>query len=148
MNYLELEFRKQITKEMNGLWIPTIHVENHLNPGVPDMSYVMNGGSYETGWLELKAVADVVSENPRYHFKLEPSQHRWIEAHHLRVPVHLLLSTGRVVWLVSGAHHGMFSKPVGIEELRINSVCGFQREALRRNLHDNLKAVTDRRRFQ
>ena len=143
MNRLELEFRGVLIKEMSGIWVPTIHVENHLNPGVPDLSYVMNGGDFETGWLELKAVKDTP---PPYTFKLEPSQHRWIEAHHLRVPVHLLLSTGQVVWLVPGKHHGMFVKPVGLEELRVNSICGFQREALRRILHDNLKVVTGRRR--
>lgn len=142
MNKLELDFRKELFKSMDGLWVGSIHVENHLNPGIPDCSYVMLGGDYETGWLELKAI----DEEPPYAITIERSQHVWIQNHHSRVPVHLLISTGQVCWLVPGEHHGMFAKRVHLDQLVSKSVCGFQRAEMRSILHAELKRLTDRSR--
>lgn len=141
MNALELEFRKEVTRVMSGLWLPTIHAESKYNPGVPDLSFVMNGDC-ETGWLELKQ--DESGRTTEYHFHVEPGQHRWMEAHASRVPAYFLLDCGRVVYLLNGIHHRALAGPVGVLFLQQNGV-GFQREALRRNLHDNLTAITKRK---
>lgn len=104
----ELEFRHDLDSEMKGLWTLTWHEDGAVNPGVPDTSFVMNGGYFETGWMELKAIRPPHSPLSGYKFTLEPSQHRWIEAHHPYVPVMLLLAAGEDVWLVSGQHHKQF----------------------------------------
>lgn len=130
---------------MSGLWSPTIHIENHLNPGVPDLSYVMNGNSNidcETGWLELKAINDAKSLK----FTLEPSQHRWIGAHHTKIPVHLLLSVGDVCYLVSGSDHRKLIESVTHEELLSFVVAAFDRTSMRRILHECLTLLTNRKR--
>ncbi len=129
---------------MSGIWLPSIHVENHLNPGVPDLSYVMLGGEYETGWLELKAVEDA----PTITIHVEPSQHRWIEAHCASVPVHLLLRVGRVAYLVCGSMHRRFLKSVTHEDLRSIALVGFQVEAMRAQLNKYLKEATFRGRYE
>jgi hypothetical protein len=139
----ELEFRKYLNKQMNGLWLMTWHEDGLVNPGVPDVSYVMNGNC-ETGWLELKAI-EGADKNGNYKFTLEPSQHRWIDAHHDRVPVHILCATDAVCWLVPGDLHRELFKAQSHKQLSEFSV-GFQREQLRYILYDQLTLSTDRRR--
>jgi len=89
MNKLELEFRRELVEKMGGTWTPTIHVENRLNPGVPDMSYVMTHLGCETGWLELKAYR--LASDKRVSIKVERGQHEWMAAHAYRVPAHFLI---------------------------------------------------------
>lgn len=137
----EATFRIDLDKAMVGLWLMTWHEDREISPGVPDCAYVMNGGRYETGWLELKAIRNA---DPPYSFKLEPSQHRWIEAHHAKIPVHFLLATGKNIWLIPGAHHRMLTSPVSIEQLRLASICECTRESLRATLYNNLRDLTDR----
>lgn len=140
MSKLELQFRKEVTRVMNGLWLPTIHQENQYNPGVPDLSFVMNGDC-ETGWLELKQ--DESGKTTEYHFHVEPGQHRWMEAHASKVPVYFLLDCGRVVFLLNGIHHRVLSSPVDGLFLLEHAI-GFQREAMRRNLYEHLTVITKR----
>lgn len=119
MNKEELEFRRQLCERMAGKWTPTIHVENHLNPGVPDMSYVMSALNCETGWLELK-----VSDGTRV--KVEPGQHAWMRAHAERIPAHFLIKVDQTLFLVRGRTHHLFADPITIEELKSCSVAFFQ----------------------
>lgn len=141
MSALELEFRKEVTRVMNGLWLVTIHDESKLNPGVPDLSFVMNGDC-ETGWLELKQ--DESGRTTEYHFHVEPGQHRWMESRASRIPVYFLLDCGRVVYLLNGVHHRVLSSAVSVLFLQQNAI-GFQREALRQNLYQHLTAITKRK---
>jgi len=104
MNKAELEFRRELCERMAGKWTPTIHVENHLNPGVPDMSFVMSALNCETGWLELK-----VSDGTRV--KVEPGQHAWMRAHAERIPAHFLIKVDQMLFLVRGRSHHIFADP-------------------------------------
>ena len=122
----------------------TWHEDGLVNPGVPDVSYVMNADKSETGWLELKAI-EGADKNGNYKFTLEPSQHRWIKDHYPRVPVHILCATDNVCWLVPGEHHGILLQSRSLDQLNLFGV-GFQREALRRVLHYQLTLATGRRR--
>lgn len=80
---------------MQSSWFLTWHEDGQVSPGVPDASYVMNDGGYETGWLELKAGE----------FVIRPSQHQWIEKHWRRVPIHVLIEVGHLWYLVPGEFH-------------------------------------------
>lgn len=144
MNKLELEFRKDLIRTMNGIWTPSIHVENHLNPGVPDLSYVMTGDGYETGWLELKVVKNVQTPLGVH---VEPSQHRWIEAHCARIPVDFLVAVEHAVYLVPGKMHRHFLKPITHQDLRSIATVGFQIESMRLTLNTYLRQATFRGRY-
>lgn len=142
----EGEFRGFLDKAMSGAWIMTWHEDREINPGVPDVSYVMTCGEYETGWLELKAIR-YDSKKEKHKFTLEPSQHSWIQAHCKRVPVHLLLCLGDyLVFLVDGALHGRFAEAISIEELRSISTATIPKSDLRVQLTLQLRQLTDRRR--
>lgn len=142
----ELIFRGEVDRAMNGLWTMTWHEDREINPGVPDLSYVMNGLYYETGWIELKAIR-YDPKALQHKFTLEPSQHTWISKHHSKIPVHLLLAVGdHSTFLVGGEHHKRLAEPISSEELRLISTAKFDRSAMRRELHDALKICTDRRR--
>jgi hypothetical protein len=121
---LELEFRQELAKLMKGAWALTIHVENRLNPGVPDLSYVMNAPGSETGWLELKACND--SKTLGIH--VEPSQHRWFETHSAKIPAHLLIAVGDSRYLLRASDHREFLHSVNEEKLSKMAVVSFHRE--------------------
>lgn len=142
----ELIFRGEVDRAMNGLWTMTWHEDREINPGVPDLSYVMNGSYYETGWIELKAIR-YDPKATQHKFTLEPSQHTWISKHCTKIPVHLLLALGdNATFLVSGCHHKRLAGPIDLNTLEQISTAKFERSAMRSTLHDVLKCYTDRRR--
>lgn len=112
MSKLELAFRKELIKEMGGTWTPTIHVESHLNPGVPDLSYVMTKLGCETGWLELKALED----SKMVTIKVERGQHDWMAAHAHRVPAHFLILIGDWCFLVHGRQHRKLNATLHLDD--------------------------------
>jgi hypothetical protein len=128
---------------MNGIWRATIHVENHLNPGVPDLSYVINTSTreHETGWLELKALKHD-QKIQKLKFTLEPSQHVWIQTHCPLVPVDLLVSFGDTCWLVPGLAHAQLNTALSFSDLNAISIVGFQKQAMRRVLAEHLSRLT------
>ena len=140
----ELEFRHDVDKYMSGLWTLTWHENGLVGPGTPDGSYVMNGGFYETGWLELKAIRPPTSPNAGLKFTLEPSQHRWIRDHHERVPVHLLLAAGEDVWLVPGHRHHFFLQARSRIEMMENGIHCLRSSTMRPTLNAYLKVATAR----
>jgi len=91
---------------MVGLWIRTWHEDKEISPGVPDLSYVMLGGTFETGWIELKAE----NESKWVKFRIEPSQHQWIRNHHNLIPVHFLVAVGDDWYLIPGNCHEELAK--------------------------------------
>jgi len=113
MNQLELEFRRNLLDQMDGLWYHTVHAESPLYPGCPDISYIMIQRGCETGWLELKAPKPA----NQLDVHVESSQHGWIGKRHDRVPVHFLIDTGRSVCLVNGGHHAVFAKTIKVADL-------------------------------
>lgn len=141
MSKLELEFRKELIKVMAGLWLPTIHEENRYNPGVPDLSFVMNGDC-ETGWLELKQDESLRTDGYRFH--VEPGQHRWMEAHAAKIPAYFLLDCGRTVILLNGTHHRLLSSPIGLPCLADNRARFFDRNEMRKGLYEALAQITKR----
>lgn len=136
-NKLELDFRKLIIAKMGARWYHTIHVENFLTPGVPDLSFVMAEEGYETGWLELKAVADVKKVH------VEPTQHRWMERHAKLVPAAFLINIGDVCYLVNGQRHTALLQPLTLEKLECESVA-FSKASLALVLPDLLEELTRR----
>lgn len=122
----------------------TWHEDREVNPGVPDVSYVMVGGVYETGWLELKAQ---LGDSGPWKFKLEASQHDWIGNHVGKVPVHFLMATGSTIWLVPGEHHKIFAKSVSISDMRTYSDCYFPESEMRVKLNGRLRELSHRRRY-
>lgn len=143
MNQLELAFRKRLCAQMAGRWLVAIHVENHLNPGVPDLSYVMldpHRPEFETGWLELKAVA--ASSEPRP--KLESSQHEWMRKYAHRVPTHFLILVGTRCYLLDGKHHSRLAAAVTLVELEGMAIIAFEEEKIARTLTATLKGLTRR----
>jgi len=140
----ELRLRRQLAAAMVGSWVMTWHEDREVNPGVPDVSYVMVGGVYETGWLELKAQLD---DSGPWKFKLEASQHKWIGNHLGKVPVHFLMATGDTFWLVPGERHKIFAKSVSKKDMLDISICSFTKAEMRAVLNGHLRALTHRRRY-
>lgn len=142
----EGQFRDYLDKVMKGAWIMTWHEDREINPGVPDVSYVMTCGEHETGWLELKAI-HYDAKKQKHKFNLEASQHSWIQAHCERVPVHLLLCLGDyLVFLVDGSHHRRLGEALTIEELKSISTATIPKSDLRVQLTLQLRQLTNRRR--
>ena len=139
----EMEFRKDIGQWMKGRWRMTWHEDREINPGVPDISYVMLPRDYETGWLELKAIRQPKTDN--YKFTVEPSQHEWISLHAGLVPVHFLMRAGEHIWLVEGKHHLKLMAPHTLAELNQLGFHMFNEDKLI-ELPANLALATHRRR--
>lgn len=141
MSKMELEFRKELVDAMGGTWTPTIHVESHLNPGVPDLSYVMTKSGCETGWLELKALPD----SKMVTIKVERSQHQWMAAHAHRIPAHFLILVGEWCYLVHGRQHRKLVDALHLtdEFLPLTSLV-FHRTKIREILPATLIANTNR----
>ena len=141
----ESVLREELAIQMRGLWKQTWHETGAVSPGVPDSSYVMNGGGHETGWLELKATREV-KPGGAFKWGIEPSQHQWIEEHEAFVPVHLLLRAGDIHFLVPGARHRDFVASMTYAQVRIRSVDVATLSGLRKMLYTHLRAATDRQR--
>jgi len=127
---------------MAGYWLPTIHVESNLNPGIPDLSYVIPSHNCDTGWLELKAVepASVLR------ITVEPSQHQWMKAHCTHVPAHFLIQVGQKMYLIEGKHHSRFLESVPPAELPKISIVAT--DVVNRNaLFFGLKLISSRSRY-
>lgn len=113
MNKRELGFRKGLIAVMGGAWTPTIHVENRLNPGVPDLSFVLQSPGVETGWLELKAMPF----SKMLSITIEPGQHSWMEAHAKKIPAYFLVEVSGLLHLIDGRFHGRLSTPISPDGL-------------------------------
>lgn len=143
MNLRELEFRKRLIHDMGGHWTVTIHVENHLNPGVPDLSYVMAAPGHETGWLELKVAPQPAKRNP-LRFKVESSQHTWMIRHAHRVPSHFLIKVGTTCYLVGGTKHNELAKSLVEDDLLRIAVVVFSDDQIVNGLSPQLQRSTRR----
>ena len=137
----ESKLRDFIKVEMSGRWIMTWHEDREVNPGVPDISYVMSGGDYETGWLELKSVENVKKETA--HFEVQPSQHFWISNHHSRIPVHFLCSVDMLdFYLVPGSQHIRLAAPIHLKELESISIVKMHADEVGKTLASFLRQST------
>lgn len=143
MNKRELEFRKSLIREMGGRWLVAIHVENHLNPGVPDLSYVMVAPGHETGWLELKATYHSAKGKP-LQFAVEPSQHAWMMRYAHRVPTHFLIKVGPAYHLIDGIKHNALVAPITEEDLMRLAIASFTDNTLVSGLSAQLQGLTRR----
>lgn len=94
--------------------LTTWHEDREINPGVPDVSYVIRTPGHETGWLELKACR---TNNERLKFEIERSQHEWVRDHHLFVPVHFLVMVNNMLFLVDGCLHEQLSEAKTVQKL-------------------------------
>ena len=97
-----------LRSHIGGAWRPQRHESHGMGPGIPDLSFVMRGKEYETGWLELKLVEKLKETgNDIRHFT--KAQEQWLLEHALLgVPALLLLheaSTGEWFWF-SGSDIG------------------------------------------
>jgi len=106
---LELAFRQHLISQMKGFWDCFINRENNLNPGVPDLTYLMKDPSCEVGFLELKAVEF------EWGIQIEPSQHGWMRTFAARTPAHFLVQVRNMVYLVPGERHDLLGN--NIEEI-------------------------------
>lgn len=108
-NKTELALRHKLKAQMKGQWLLTWHEDRHINPGVPDASFVMkgaglNGKGHETGWMELKAIHGLDSVGMA-RFKVEPSQIEWVRNHGELIPCFFLVAAGDVWWLMDWTWH-------------------------------------------
>lgn len=143
MNQRELAFRKDLIARMGGRWYAAIHVENHLNPGVPDLSYVMVAPGHETGWLELKVNASAAARKT-VTFKVEPSQHQWMIKYAHRVPTHFLIKSARQYYLVAGVKHPQLAEVVTEADLIRIAAAVFDEDNLVQGLTTTLSGLTRR----
>lgn len=97
----EFELRHKLRDAMKGLWRLTWHEDRHINPGVPDISFVVLGHDCETGWLELKATSKLPPSG-RLKFTVEPSQIEWIRDHNPLIPIRFLVRVEYEWFLLDG----------------------------------------------
>lgn len=142
-NKAELALRRDLKTWMAGSWLLTWHEDKEINPGVPDLSYVMLDGSYETGWIELKAEY-IKSLGDRFEVGIEPSQHQWIERHYPRIPVSILIGVNDLRYLIPGRHHAMFKEKVDTNLLDRLAIVQFHRSDTSAMLPGVLKTLTKR----
>jgi len=140
MNKRELEFRKYLCQEMHGKWLVAINVENRLNPGIPDLAYVMAAPGHETGWLELKSV--YAYRAPKIDVRVEPSQHQWMIRYAKKVPTHFLIEVGPICYLVDGVHHNALSESITQDDLRRLARAVIERKNIAAELPTVLREVT------
>lgn len=141
----ELALRRDLNKAMSGYWVLDWHEDREINPGVPDISFVMRGGKCETGWIELKAIRRPVSQ--LYSFKLEPSQPPWFREHHDVVPTFFYLRVEGVAdFLVPGKYYNEVALPITDAHLREISVCVIDPKSITPDLPRELRKATDRTR--
>lgn len=142
----EDRFRAELLMGMKNQWMVTRH-ENRpqVSPGTPDLSYVMKGGGYETGWLELKA-SDETDPEKKILIGLEPSQHQWIEKHHRSVPVYVLYKRGSKVYLISGSNHHSLAIAAKESDLRMVAMAVLEDGLDTQLLGNGLRYLTDRKR--
>ena len=124
----------------------TWHEHREISPGVPDLSFVMHGMNprgYETGWIELKAIRQPSSLE--FRFKVEPSQHQWIEDHWKKCPVLFLVAVGEeLVYLIPGAHHGTLADSMTRTDLIRVSIGCWPRKNFAKLLAKELRNITAR----
>jgi hypothetical protein len=143
MKSLEQTFSHKLRLSMAGLWLCTRHEDGDVNPGVPDISFVMRNGNYETGWLELKA-CPARDEGKRLDFKIESSQHQWMADHELLVPCYFLIEVGTVCFLVHGKHHATIANQPYLEKLEAIGIA-IKNAEIRAKLPPLLRDATKRR---
>ena len=157
----ESSLRKWLQKHMVGILEMTWHEDREINPGVPDLSYVVKPGNFETGWLELKAVLPspavcrarrevspigfmLTDSSEKIKFEIEPSQHEWMSNHAARVPCHFLLGYGEWYFLLDAKYHRLLVVSQTIHYLRHLSVMFCHESELRVKLAHELAELTDR----
>lgn len=141
MQKRELIYRKWLLNQVGGRWLAAIHVENHLCPGVPDLSYVIMGAGHETGWLELK-IALGRKGSQTIDLKVEPSQHHWMIRYARRVPTHFLIKFRDEHFLIDGVHHNELAKSLVADDLRRVALESYTDDTLAHGLIKSLSAVT------
>jgi len=139
-----MRLRHRLKNSMAGEWLLTWHENGGIQPGVPDLSYVLLSPGHETGWLELKATDDILGNKPKKLFKLESHQHQWIDAHWYLIPVHILCAVEDIWYLIPGVHHESIDEPLTAESLRSLSVIGFHYADCSQILTIALKSATRR----
>ena len=144
----EARFRRDLAKAMFFHWQLTWHEDREVNPGVPDLSFVMKSGDYETGWLELKACM-ITGTKPKTNFHIEPSQHTWMRGHAGIIPANFLIQINdETCHLVHGLKHQELAAPLTTDQLEALSMASFPSSAIRRTLQALLQGLTRRTRGQ
>lgn len=144
----ESRFRGGIAKAMYFHWLLTWHEDREINPGVPDISFVMKSGDYETGWLELKACM-ITAAKPKTNFHIEPSQHTWMRNHAGIIPAYFLIQINdERCYLVHGEKHQELAVPLTTEQLEALSMASFESTRIRQTLPALLQGLTRRTRGQ
>lgn len=141
MNSRELAFRKTLIEAMRGLWRCMINVENHLNPGVPDLAIVALNADCETGWLELKSLPDT---GESVSVKIEQSQHVWMHRNANQIPAYFLIEHPRGLFLVDGSDHANLSAIKTYDGLTRLSTRTYLAHDWRANLHADMLTLTSR----
>lgn len=128
---------------MREEWVMTWHENKLVNPGVPDLSFVMKGGGYETGWLELKSETHDGICFP-LEYTVEASQHNWIRRHCTLAPVYFLLGSPHHFWVLDGQYHHLLAAPIPRDQLELYAEAQGHILELQPTLAVILRKLTDR----
>lgn len=90
----------------------------------------MTQPGHETGWLELKA--DITS-GKEVKFRVEASQHQWIQLHLGRVPIHFLLGINNTLFFLDAKHHARLAHKIAITELTDIAIATFPGDRMAEN---------------
>lgn len=139
----ELEFRQDLLQALRGFWIPTLHENVGVNPGCPDISYIMPGNECETGWLELKAI-NTLKES--FTIKIEASQHQWMFERVGKVPIHFLIRVNDEIYFVDAKWRQRLNESITHSAIRTIAFSHTSSIDLSARLPWDLRAVTLRSR--
>lgn len=137
----ETELRKKWRKAVTGIVLSTWHEDREINPGVPDVSFVVPDKKHETGWIELKACD---ADQGKIKLQVEPSQHNWIRAHHEHVPIWFLVLVEPHVYLIGGHMHEFVDEIKTVEELERSSMMHCGSDDIRTAIIPFLAMMTER----
>lgn len=142
----EIAFRKDLIERMHGRWLIAIHRESDLNPGIPDLSFVLTGQGHETGWLELKYCA--YHKNAALKLKIQSGQHMWMQRYAHRVPSFYFIRVHEHYFLVNGMFTNALAGPVTFDDLKRIATAHFHDTNLVTELTAKLSELTRRDRHE
>lgn len=142
----ELGYRQHLIDIMGGRWLVAINRENNLNPGIPDLSFLMVAPGHEMGWLELKFSQMPRRKTGTLDLQVEPSQHQWMLRYAHRVPTFFLIGVSDQSFLINGTHHQQLASKVSLDDLNRLAIMKATEDDLVIRLATTLSELTKRNR--
>lgn len=140
VKFPETQLRQFLAKAMADEWMMTWHEDREISPGVPDLHYVMRGGEYRVGWLELKAIDGNLTK--ARHICVEPSQHQYLRRWTPHMPIHFLVRILDMVFVIPGERSKELNQATTLVDVAVLAVLQCELRDLAAELPPFLRLIT------